>query len=377
MNFDLSKPQKLLQESARELFQRQCKLEQVRDWMETDTACDSSLWEAFVDQGWTALTLPESVEGLELGLVELAAVMEEFGRACVPGPFLANTCAAELLNALSEHDIAKELLVRIADGEARMTVALHEEEPCWNPEDVKLELGRGAGQIVLDGGKCLVPGVVGAETILCVVRDEEELALVAVPADRQGVSVEATPSIDKTRPLGRVRFDSVTLKEDDVLGRGAVLEQALARMLAVGSIMACADMVGGMQWMLEATVEYAKTREQFGRPIGAYQMVQEQCADMLLLIESSRSASYYAAWALSEGASDAMRAVSMAKAYCSDAAREVGNRSIQVHGGIGFTWEHDLHLFYKRAKASELAFGDATFQREALAKMLLDDEVVS
>ncbi len=374
MNFDLSKPQKLLQESARELFQRQCKLEQVREWMETETAFDASLWEAFVDQGWTALTLPEEVDGLELGLVELAALMEEFGRACVPGPFMANACAGELLNGLRENDLARGLLAKLADGEERFAVALLEEDPSWDPADVQLALGRGAGQIVLDGCKHLVSGSVGASMILCVVRDETELALVAVPADQPGVLIEGTPGIDKTRPLGKVQFQSVTLKEDDVLARGAVLEAALNRMLSVGAIMACADMVGGMQWMLETTVEYAKSREQFGRPIGAYQMVQEQCADMLLLIESSRSATYYAAWALSENDPDGLRAVSMAKAYCSDAAREVGNRSVQVHGGIGFTWEHDLHLYYKRAKASELAFGDATYHREALAKMLLDGE---
>jgi alkylation response protein AidB-like acyl-CoA dehydrogenase len=372
MEFDLSKLQKLLQESARTLFKRQCKSERVRELMDTPTAHDEALWTEFADQGWTGLIFPESVEGLDLGLVELAALMEEMGRACVPGPFLSNTCAGVLLNELSSHDIANSLLTELSEGKSQIAVALHEESPDWNPDSAQISLGRGAGTIVLDGEKTLVSGAVGSKVLLCVVRDEYELVVVAIPSDRDGVHIKSTPSIDKTQPMGRVRLNSVIVKEDDILGRGAPVQAALVRMAQVGAVMASADMVGGMQWMLDVAVEYAKTREQFDRPIGAYQMVQEQCADMLLLIESSRSATYYAAWALNEGDPDALRAVSMAKAYCSDAAREVGNRSIQVHGGIGFTWEHDLHLYYKRAKASELLFGDATFHREELAKSLLD-----
>jgi alkylation response protein AidB-like acyl-CoA dehydrogenase len=135
----------------------------------------------------------------------------------------------------------------------------------------------------------------------------------------------------------------------------------------------CAEMVGGMQWILDTTVEYAKTRQQFGRPIGSFQAVQHQCADMLLMTESARSATYYAAWAVTEGAPNAGTAVSIAKAYCSDAFREVANRGVQVHGGIGFTWEHDLQLYYKRSKASETMFGDATFHRERIARTVVDN----
>jgi alkylation response protein AidB-like acyl-CoA dehydrogenase len=140
----------------------------------------------------------------------------------------------------------------------------------------------------------------------------------------------------------------------------------------VGTVALCAEMVGGMQWVLDTTVEYAKTRQQFGRPIGSFQAVQHHCADMLLLTESARSATYYAAWALTHDDPAAPLAVSMAKAYCSDASREVCNRGIQVHGGIGFTWEHDLHLYYRRSKASETAFGDATFHRERIAALVVD-----
>ena len=372
MKFDLSKPQKLLQESARTLFQRSCSPERVRDLMATPSAHADDLWSEYVDQGWTGMIFPERVDGLGLSLVELAALFEEVGRACVPGSLLSTTCAGILLDGLSSHDLAEQALRQIIEGEARGAVAMHEKEPDWSGQSCGIELRREAGAIVLEGEKSLVAGGVDAAFFLVLVKDEGETALVMVPTERAGVTVEASPGIDTTRTLARLPFDSVAVKEDDILGRGAAVESTLQRMLQVGAVMASADMVGGMQWMLEATVEYAKTREQFGRPIGAYQMVQEQCADMLLLLESSRSATYYAAWALSEGDPDAVRAVSMAKAYCSDACREVGNRAIQVHGGIGFTWEHDLQLYYKRAKASELMFGDATFHREQLAHLLLD-----
>ncbi len=372
MQFDLSKPQKLLQESARTLFDRECSLERVRELMETPDAFDAGLWEQFVDQGWTGLVFPESVDGLELGTVELAALMEEMGRACVPGPYLSNLAAGVLLDALKSHDLAEARLRELIDGKARVAVAWHEADPSWDPASAAMFLERAAGEIRLFGTKTLVMGAPSADWVLTLVRDDNELAIASLPVDLDRIQVTATGSIDPTRSLGSIRFEDALVKEDDILARGAAAEAAVKRMTQVGAVMACADMVGGMQWMLETAVEYAKTREQFGRPIGAYQMVQEQCADMLLLIESARSATYYAAWTLDESDEEADRAVSMAKAYCSDAGREVGNRSIQVHGGIGFTWEHDLHLYYKRAKASELMFGDATFHREALARQILD-----
>jgi len=172
-------------------------------------------------------------------------------------------------------------------------------------------------------------------------------------------------SMDETRKLYRVTFD-------DVRGQ-AVHNTDIVRALNIATVALCAEMVGGMQWVLDTTVEYAKTRQQFGRPIGSFQAVQHQCADMVLLTESARSATYYAAWALTENDPSAPLATSVAKAYCSDAFREVGNRGIQVHGGIGFTWEHDLHLYYRRAKSSETLFGDATFHRERIASFVVDE----
>ncbi len=373
MQFDLTKPQKLLQESARTLFRRRCSMGRVRELMESDSAHDPELWREFVDQGWTGLVFPEEVDGLDLGMVELAALMEVMGEFCVPGPFLNHLSASVVLNELRNHDLAGARLREAIDGESRIVVALHETESRWGLNGVRLALRREAGRITLEGSKSRVSGAVEADWILAAVRDDEELAVVLIPANQEGVTVKATPAIDPTRPMGEIHFDGVLITEDHVLGRGEAALGAFTRWLQVGTVMTCADLVGGMQWVLDATVEYAKSREQFGRPIGSHQMIQEQCADMLLWVESSRSAAYYAAWALDEGDPDTGRALSMAKAYCSDAGREVGNRGVQVHGGIGFTWEHDLHLYYKRAKASELLYGDATFHRELLAKLILDE----
>ena len=179
--------------------------------------------------------------------------------------------------------------------------------------------------------------------------------------------------MDATRKLYEVTFEGVAVAAEDALGADGDARGALRGALEVATAVLCAEMVGGMQWVLDATVEYAKTRQQFGRAIGSFQAVQHMCADMLLMTESARSAAYYAAWALTEGDAGASAAVSVAKAYCSDAYREVANRGVQVHGGIGFTWEHDLQLYYKRSKSSETLFGDATFHRERLARLVVDE----
>jgi alkylation response protein AidB-like acyl-CoA dehydrogenase len=322
MDFDLSKPQKLLRESARDFLSRECKLERVRAAMATETADDRALYSAAADQGWTALIIPEAYGGLGLGYVDLAVVCEEMGRACMPGPLFATIVAsAAILTAGSDEQKAK-WLEPIAAGELRATLAL-------------------ANEFVLDAG---VAGLIVRFT-------EHGLEEIA------NANPKRTPSMDETRKLYTIDAHGFTANE---------------RAIDIATVALCAEMVGGMQWILDTTVDYAKTRQQFGRLIGSFQAVQHQCADMLLLTESARSATLYAAWALTHDDPHASLAASIAKAYCSDAYREVANRGVQLHGGIGFTWEHDLQLYYKRAKASETTFGDATFHRERIATMVVD-----
>ena len=372
MDFDLSKPQKLLKDSARDFLARECKSERVRELMETDTAHDDKLWQAIADQGWTGLVVAEEYGGLGLGLVELAVVAEEMGRACLPGAFISTVFAAALIERAGSLEQRAKYLAPVAAGELRATVAFLEEAANWDLDGVKLEATHIDGSLSVTGRKLFVPDAGVADLLICVTRVGNSLAVLPVERGADGLSVKPMPSMDGTRKLYEVAFNNVAVADADVLGADGDARGALLGALETATAALCAEMVGGMQWVLDTTVEFAKTRQQFGRAIGSFQAVQHQCADMLLMTESARSAAYYAAWALTEGAPAASTAVSIAKAYCSDAYREVGNRGVQVHGGIGFTWEHDLHLYYKRSKASEVMFGDGSFHRERIARMIVD-----
>jgi alkylation response protein AidB-like acyl-CoA dehydrogenase len=372
MDFDLSKPQKLLKDSARAFLARECKPSRVRELMDTDTAHDKQLWQAIAEQGWTGLVISEEHGGLGLGLVEMAAVAEEMGRACLPGPFLSTFTAAALIERAGSAAQRTKYLEPIAAGELKPTIALLEEGASWDPNAVKVGASRENGRFLITGRKMFVPDCGVADLLVCVARDGDSLALLPIETGADGVSMKAMSSMDETRKLYEVAFEGVSVAQADVLGADGDAGGALLAALEVATVALCAEMVGGMQWILDTTVEYAKTRQQFGRAIGSFQAVQHQCADMLLMTESARSAAYYAAWALSESDPAASGAVSTAKAYCSDAYRNVANRGVQVHGGIGFTWEHDLQLYYKRSKSSETLFGDATFHRERIARKIID-----
>ncbi|HYP54179.1 MAG TPA: acyl-CoA dehydrogenase family protein, partial [Pyrinomonadaceae bacterium] len=340
MDFDLNKPQKLLKESARALLARECGPGRVRELMETETAHDERLWKTFAEQGWTGLLLAEEHGGAELGPVELAAVAEEMGRACVPGAFLSTLFASSLVARAGDDAQRARYLEPVAAGELKATVALLEGGASWDAEDVRLEAARDGDSFILSGRKLFVPDAGAADLIICVARVGESLSLLPVERGAGGLEITARPSMDATRKVYEVNFDGVRVAARDARGADGDTRGALGGALEVATVALCAEMVGVMQWTLDAAVEYAKTRQQFGRAIGSFQAVQHQCADMLLMTESARSATYYAAWALSEADPAASVAVSVAKAYCSDACREVANRGVQVHGGIGFTWEH-------------------------------------
>jgi alkylation response protein AidB-like acyl-CoA dehydrogenase len=369
MDFNLSKPQKMLQDSVKEYLSRHCTLERVRELMETDTAVDDELWEGLTDQGWVALTVPEDYEGLELGAVDLVAVTEAMGYYCMPGPFVSNLWGSELIAHSGNGACCKEVLPAVADGEKKLAVALLEEKASWDPADAEMVFAEAGDGFAVTGEKLFVNDAEVADLILVVGKIGNDLAVVAVTGDADGIAIEAMPALDATRKLYKVTFDGAA---GALVARGDAAEKALADATRLATVAVCGELVGGMQWVLETTVEYAKTREQFGRPIGSFQAVQHMCADILFNLESARSAVYYAAWAVSVDDPAADLAVSVAKAFCSDAARETGNLGVQSHGGIGFTWEHDLHLFYKRAKANEIIFGDATYHREKIAAKVID-----
>jgi alkylation response protein AidB-like acyl-CoA dehydrogenase len=372
MDFDLTKAQKLLQDSARTLLARECPHEKVRQLMETETAFDDQLWRTLADQGWTGLMIPEQYGGLGLSLVDLAAVVEEMGRACLPGPFISTLWASALIEAAGTDEQKAKYLDPISAGDMKATVALLESTADWDALAVRMKAEKEGNNYRLTGRKMFVSDAGVADVILCIARAGSDLVILPVKQGAAGLTVTATPAIDATRKLYQVDFDGVLIPASEALAADGRVLEAIDQATAISTVALAAEMLGGMQWTLETTVEYAKTRIQFGRPIGVYQAVQHQCADMLVLTESARSAVYYAAWCVSEKDPLARHAVSIAKAYCSDGSREVGNRGVQVHGGIGFTWEHDMHLYYKRAKGSEIMFGDANYHREQLAKLVVD-----
>ena len=345
-------------DSARKFFAGECPSAEIRRLMETDTAYDAALWAKLTDQGYTGIIFPEEYGGVGLGKVELMLLMEEAGRALLPGPFFSTVVlAGSVLDAVGSPAHKKKYLAPICRGEARATVAILETSASWNSSHVQLTAANGK----LTGEKLFVPDAAVANFILVVARN----GVFIVDAKAPGLKISPMSAMDLTRKLYVVEFKDTPVEELGPLTN-------LPRAFDVASAALAAELVGGMQRTLDITVEYAKTRKQFGKPIGMFQAVQHQCADMYLETESSRSAVYYAGWALEENAPDAPVAVSIAKMYASDAGRTVGNRGIQIHGGMGFTWENDLHLYYRRAKASENAFGDATFHRERIASLIID-----
>lgn len=373
MNFGLTETQQTLKNSVRKFLAAECPLSEVRKLMDTGTAFDPALWRKLAEQGWTGMIFPEEYAGFAMGTVEMAAALEEMGRALLPGPFFSTVLmAGPILESSGSDEQKQKYLSAICTGDAKASVALPEDSASWSIESIEMQAVANAGGYLLTGRKLFVSDAGVADFLICATRLNGELALFLVPANTRGLRVTPHPAMDFTRKLYEVSFDRVSIPRENLLAEGKPARTALEHMLNVATVGLAAEMTGGMQRLLEITVEYAKTRKQFGRPIGQFQAVQHMCADMLLYTESSRSAVYYAAWAIQERIREAALAVSVAKAYASDAYREVGNRAIQVHGGMGFTWENDVHLFYRRAKASELAFGDAAFHRERIARLVID-----
>jgi len=373
MEFELNETQRLFQRSARELFAQECPPTLVREMIEKNQPYSDAVWNKLVEQGWTGLIFAEEDGGLGLGMVEMAVASEEMGRALVPGAFLSTVAlAGSIIEKACSPEYRSARLQAICEGRSKATVALLEESASWNPDDVKLAATASDGGVKLNGKKYFVNDGSVVDLIITVARAGSNLVLAFVDASSPGISINAMPGMDATRSLSVVEFNDVIVNEDDVVSDGVKARAALGHALNVATLALSAEMVGGMAWLMEASVEYAKTRKQFGKPIGQFQAVQHHCANMLLMTESARSAVYYAAWMMGNNQEDAPLAVSMAKAYASDGYREVGNLAVQVHGGIGFTWDENVHFYYKRAKASELMFGDATYHRERIASLTID-----
>jgi alkylation response protein AidB-like acyl-CoA dehydrogenase len=379
LNLAFSEEQEELRAQARAFLADHSSAEQVRAAMASELGYDAEVWKRIsAELGWPAVVVPEEYGGLGLGHVELVALMEVMGEALLCSPFFSSVClgGTALLLAGSEEQ-KREHLPGIAEGETRVTLALTEPSGRWGPAGVEALARREGNGYVLSGSKRFVPDGHAADLLVVAARREgsrgdDGLSLFLVPGDAPGVERRALPTMDQTRRQAQVELREVRLPASTLLGEEGAAAPALARTLDLATVGLAAEQVGGAQRCLDLAVAYAKQRVQFGRPIGSFQAIKHKCADMMTRVETARSAAYYAGCVAAEGSEKLPLAASLAKATCSDAYFRCAADCLQIFGGVGFTWEYEPHLYFKRAKSSETLLGDASFHRERLAALVLD-----
>jgi alkylation response protein AidB-like acyl-CoA dehydrogenase len=373
MDFGFSQEQEMLRATARKFFENECPSTFVRARMAEPAGVTDDFWKKLGEQGWLGLVYPEEYGGTGLGFVDLTVLMEEMGRAVMPGPFFATLLGGLAILEAGSADQKKDWLGKIADGQAKATLAWTEPSARWDAPGVTTTARSVGGGWTLTGTKLFVPDAHLADVLVVVARTsegprpEDGVSLFLLERGARGLTTTLLPTMDQTRKLCEVKLDDTPAA---LLGAKDGGWAPLERVIQGATVALVAEMCGGAQKVLDMTTEYAKIRIAFGKPIGSYQGVKHRAADMLVDVENAKSLTYYAAWAVDERVPEAALACSMAKAYASDAYRKVAGAGIQLHGGIGFTWEHDLHLYFKRAKSSEFTFGDATYHREKVAQLI-------
>ncbi|MBW2543383.1 MAG: acyl-CoA/acyl-ACP dehydrogenase [Deltaproteobacteria bacterium] len=368
MLFEFSDEHGELRRTVRDFCEKESDENRVRELMSSEQGYDPKCWSRMAEElGIVGLIVSEKHGGADLGMVELAIVAEEMGRVLLCAPYLSSAVLATSALELAADEAAQnEILPKLASGEAIGTLAFSEPAHPWELSKIAMTAEADGSAFALSGEKSYVLDGSVASEILVAARAGAELALFRVAPDASGLSREALPPLDQTRRIARLRFDRTPATR---ISSGDISDQ-LNRALDRAIVALAAEQLGGAQRVLEMATEYAKTRFQFGRPIGSFQIIKHQCADMLVAVELARSAVYNAAFASEEDPESVSIAAQMAKSYCSDAYLEISNRNIQVHGGMGFTWEHGAHLYFKRAKASEVLFGSPSFHRERMAHSL-------
>ncbi len=376
MNFELGEEQVMLKTSAREFLDKECPKKLVRQMMTDEKGYSPEMWKKMADLGWLGLVFPEQYSGVGSSFLDLAVLLQEMGRALVPGPFMSTVvlCGRPIAAAGTEEQKSK-FLSKIANGEMTMTLAFMEPSGSIEASGITAEAVPLGDDYILDGTKLFVPDAHVADYLLVVARTkdsankEDGITLFLVDAATAGIHTEVLKTMTGEK-LCEVIFRNVPVPKSNILGEVNQGWPIMKRVIDEGAIARCAWMVGGAQWCLETSVAYAKDRVQFGVPIGSFQAIQIKCANMAIDVEGGESITYYAAWAVSENDPEIPMAASLAKAWCSEMYKKAGAEGIQIHGGIGFTWDHDMHLYFKQAKASEVFFGDADYHRERVAKLL-------
>ena len=375
MSMAFNEEQDELRKSVRRFLEQKSSSADVRRLMETDEGYDPAVWQQMAEQlGLQGLALPEEHGGSGFGFLEQIVVVEEMGRALLCAPYFSSVVLAGTALVESGDDAAqKDLLPGIADGSTIATLAWVENPSDWTVNGISATAKRSGDGYTIDGKKTLVLDGHTASLILIVAKADGGPSLFAIDASAAGLTRKKLDSLDMTRKLASLELSGTPAR---LIGSEGDAAGIMERTLRLAIVALAAEQVGAAQKCLEMSTEYAKLRVQFGRPIGSFQAIKHKCADMLLEVESARSAAYYAAWAAADGTDELPVVASLAKAYCSDAFASAATENIQIHGGIGFTWEHDAHLYYRRAKSSEQFLGSATAHRELLAQQLLAAESV-
>ncbi|MGB0060715.1 acyl-CoA dehydrogenase family protein [Candidatus Binatus sp.] len=374
MDFGFSEEQEMLRDAAKRFLADNCPTKFVRQQMADATAHDAGFWKKLVELGWPGLLIPEEYGGQGGSFLDMTVIVEEAGKALVPGPlFTSALLAAPLLIEGGSDQQKKDILPRMAKGEFIGTVAIAEAAGRFDAEGIQLKATKSGKEYTITGEKFFVPDAHVANGMAVAVRTggsgEKGITILAMNAKAPGITITQLKTVDMTRRLCHVKFDNV--KTSEVIGKESEGWPILRRTLDIATAGLAAEMVGTAQKALDMSVDYAKTRVQFGKPIGSFQAVKHKCVDMMVAVENARSLTYYACWTVDTKGAEAATAVPMAKAYASDMAKNVTSEAIQVHGGIGFTWEHDMHLYHRRALAGEANFGNAPVHRETVAKSLL------
>ena len=377
MDFSLSEVQKMLRGEARSFLEKECPSQLVREMEKDEKGYPPQLWRQIAELGWMAVPFPEKYGGVDGNFIDLIVLIEEIGRACFPSPFVPTVVLGGLsILELGTEDQKDKLLPGIAAGDTICTLAWLEANNSYDPAVIACQASKEINGYHLQGTKLFVPDAHVADLLLVAARtkagaqDGQSIALFVVDARSQGITCDPLKTISGEKQF-EVKLD-VRVPKENMLGNTLNAGKLLQKISERAAIVKCAEMVGGAQRILEMTLSYVKERSQFGQPIGSFQAIQHHCANIAVDVETSRLNTYYAAWLLSEGL-PASKHVAVAKAWVSEAYRRITSLSHQTHGAIGFTKELDLELFVRRAKAGEIAFGDANFQRKIIARELISD----
>ena len=384
MEFAFTAEQNLIRETARAFCDENGSSARVRAVMETSSGYDATVWEQMaVEMGWAGIGIPERFGGSGLGAIELGILQHEQGRRLLPTPFFATVClAAPIIAALGTEAQKAELLGRIAAGKTRMAVALTGLRGTPGCAGITAGLQRSGSRFRLQGESNFVIYGHVYDVLLVAARtpgtqDMDGVSVVVIEANRPGVVVEKLTMLDQTRPMARLTFD-IDVGIESLLGGPENAGRGLEEAMRLARIALACESVGAAEWTLEMTTAYVRQRVQFGRPVGSFQAVKHRLADMMVLLEAARSASWYAACVADERPEELAEAAAIAKAACADAFYQCAANTIQLHGGVGFTWDHDAHLYFKRARAASTLLGSPAWQREQLARLMgLGDAAVA